>query len=63
MDLRNAHIGLAIAVPLMVIGVVIVGPNPSDAEAQLAVWPAVIIGGAVLLWREIREAKRRQSRR
>jgi hypothetical protein len=63
MNARNANIGLGVAVALMVVGVLIVGTNPSDAEMQLIFWPAFFTGIAVLLVIEGREERRERRRR
>jgi len=63
MNVRNANIGLAVAVAMMAVGVLIVGTSPSDAELQLIFWPAFFVGIAVPIVIESREVRRERRRR
>jgi hypothetical protein len=62
MSLRNGHIGLAVALAMMVAGGFVIGRDPSDAQMHAVVWPAFFVGIAVMLVLESRE-ERRQRRR
>lgn len=66
MSLRSGNIGVAIAVAMMAVGVLLVGADPSDTEKQLIFWPAFFTGivvAVLLVGRdERREGERRSSR-
>jgi len=66
-DLRSANIALAIAAVLMVIGVAIVGRDPTGVERQLVVWVPFGVAMATLFWlggrrNSARERAERDSR-
>jgi hypothetical protein len=62
MDLRNPHIGLAAYVVVGLIGLALVGFDPSDTELQLIFWPACAAGFAVFIGLDYRD-DRRSTRR
>lgn len=62
MNVRNANAGLGAAVAAMLVGVLVVGANPSDTEMQLIFWPAFLLGIAVLCVLASRERRRDRSR-
>ena len=62
MSLRNPHIGLAVYVVFGLIGLGLVGFDPSDAELHLIFWPSCVAGFAVFIALDYRD-DRRASRR
>jgi hypothetical protein len=49
MDRKAIGLGFAIFLLLYLLGLLIVGGNPSDTEMHLALWPAAAVGLAVTM--------------
>lgn len=62
MDFRNAHIGLAVTIVMMAVGLLWVGRGASDTEIELVCWPALGVGLIVLLALEERDERRSRNR-
>lgn len=61
MTLRPANIGIPVTVAIFAIGLVLVGSNPSDSEAQ-GVFGVALLGGWVTMMILIRRQLRRLRR-
>jgi len=62
MSLRNPNIGVAVYVVLGLIGLGLVGFDPSDTELQLIFWPSCVAGFAVFIGLDYRDDRRQRRR-
>ncbi len=62
MSLRNGNIGAAVAIAMLITGLLIFGANPGETERQLILWPAFFTGIAVMLVLEGRAERRERQR-
>lgn len=66
MSLRNANIGLVVDIVMTVVGLALVGFDPSDTELQIVCWSAIAVSITItfsLYWRDQRRRANRRSPR
>ena len=56
MNRKAIGLGVVVYLVLLVLGLAIVGMDPSDTELQLVFWPAMGVGFAVSMFVVVRDA-------
>jgi peptidoglycan/LPS O-acetylase OafA/YrhL len=59
-DFRHAHVALAVGIAVMIVGSLIIGRNPTDAESQAVGWVTMGVAFAVLVCLHERDHRRRR---